>query len=89
MVFFNSLRIGTRLALGYGAVILLMFVMLGVTLVRLSQAERLTDSMLAEQSERLSLAREWRENIAVNSQRALAIGLSADESLAKIGRAHV
>ncbi len=37
--------------------------------------------MVVEQAERLALAREWKENIAVNSQRALAMGLSSDASL--------
>jgi methyl-accepting chemotaxis protein len=32
---------------------------------------------------RIALANEWHENIGVNSQRALAIGMSGDTSLAE------
>ncbi|MFZ2987529.1 methyl-accepting chemotaxis protein [Ideonella sp.] len=81
MPLLNRLRIGERLALGYGAVIALMLLVLGLTLLNLSQVRKATDTMLGEQAERMALAREWRENITINSQRALAIGLSSDESL--------
>ena len=77
----SNLRVGERVYLGYGVVIAMMLAMLAITLVRLSSAEELNHEMVTTQSERLALAREWRENIAVNSQRALAIGLSADPSL--------
>jgi methyl-accepting chemotaxis protein len=77
----SNLRVGERIYLGYAVVIAAMFVMLAVTLVRLSKADELARTMAGEQAERNALAQEWRQNIAVNSQRALAVGLSADVSL--------
>ncbi|MFT3956376.1 MAG: methyl-accepting chemotaxis protein [Piscinibacter sp.] len=78
---FTSLRIGERLALVFGIVIALMGVILAFTLVQTFSAQSRIDEMVVEQAERLALAREWKENIAVNSQRALAMGLSSDASL--------
>jgi methyl-accepting chemotaxis protein len=77
----SNTRVGERVYLGYGVVIALMLAMLALTLARLSAAENLNREMLGAQAERLALAREWRENIAVNSQRALAIGLANDPAL--------
>jgi methyl-accepting chemotaxis protein len=81
MSFLARLRIGPRLAIGYGAVIALMGVILVITLVNLGQVQSATTSLLGEQAERLSLAREWRQNIIVNAARSVAVGLSADASM--------
>jgi methyl-accepting chemotaxis protein len=78
---FTSLRLGERLALSFGLVIALMGITLAFTLTQTSRAQAQIDEVVVEQAERLALAREWKENIAVNSQRALASGLSADETL--------
>ncbi|MEY2893851.1 MAG: methyl-accepting chemotaxis sensory transducer [Pseudomonadota bacterium] len=81
MDLFNRLRIGERLALGYGAITAVLLLVLGLTLSHLNQIESLNTEMISVQAERLALAREWRENIIVNSQRAMAIGLSLDTHL--------
>jgi methyl-accepting chemotaxis protein len=80
---FQHLRLAERLAFGFGIVIALMAVTLAFILFETRQAQHHIDALVVEQSERLALAREWKENIAVNSQRAIAIGLSSDESLSR------
>ena len=81
MAFLARFRIGQRLIGAFGAVVLLLLAGLVVNLVSLHQTQLAVDTMLGEQAERLALAKEWRENIVVNSQRALALGLSTDNSL--------
>ena len=78
---FTSLRLGERLALAFGIVIALMGVTLAFTLTETFRAQARIDEMVLVQAERLALAREWKENIAVNSQRAIAMGLSSDAAL--------
>ena len=78
---FTSLRLGERLALAFGIVIALMGVTLAFTLTETFHAQARIDEMVLVQAERLALAREWKENIAVNSQRAIAMGLSSDAAL--------
>jgi methyl-accepting chemotaxis protein len=81
--FIEQLRIGPRIAVGYGLVIALMLLLLAVTLVNLRHVSEANETMLTVQHERMSLAREWRENIATNSQRALAMGLTTDDAIFK------
>ena len=78
---FSSLRLGERLALAFGIVIALMGATLAFTLTETFRAQARIDEMVVVQAERLALAREWKENIAVNSQRAIAMGLSSDATL--------
>jgi methyl-accepting chemotaxis protein len=77
-------RIAVRLSLGYGSLIAMMLVLLAVTLGQLHVARGATENILGKQSELLALAREWRQNIAVNAARTLAIGLSTDETLGRL-----
>ena len=79
----SRMKVGRQLALGYGVVILLMVLMAGLTFRQLLKVESDSHVLLSEQAERLALAQEWRENIVVNSQRALAIGVTADPRLAE------
>jgi len=80
--FFKNLHIGTRLALSFGVVVALMALMAALSLKELSNnVNALTEEASNAQAERLALAQEWRQNIAVNSQRALAIGLTQDPAL--------
>ncbi|MDT7838473.1 methyl-accepting chemotaxis protein [Aquabacterium sp. OR-4] len=81
MSFTAHWRIGQRLALAYGLIVALLLAVTAVTLPQLASTQAATHSLVTEQAERLALANEWREAIATNSQRALALGLSADESL--------
>ena len=73
-------RIKTRLALGFGLVIALVLAMLGITQWQLGRVEEAKHLMLTEQAERLALAREWQQNIAVNSTRAQAVTLNTGDA---------
>ena len=53
---FNRLRIGERLALGYGVITALLLLVLGLTLSHLGRIDDLNTAMINEQAERLSLA---------------------------------
>jgi len=83
MSFLNRLTVGRRLALGFVVIIGLMLAMLLAMLAQLKQVERANEILQKEQAERLSLAKEWRENIVVNVARALALGVTANETLLK------
>ncbi|HEX6703503.1 MAG TPA: methyl-accepting chemotaxis protein [Albitalea sp.] len=77
----SHLRIGARLALCFSVVIALILVLTTFTLFQIGQIRQVTAEASGAQAERLSLAQEWRQNIAVNAQRALAVGLSSDMGL--------
>ncbi|MEK8051273.1 methyl-accepting chemotaxis protein [Ideonella sp. DXS22W] len=81
MSFLNHWRIGQRVALAYGLVLAVLLAVIAVTLPQLASTEASIRNLVTEQAERLALAQEWREAIATNSQRALALGLSADDGL--------
>jgi len=59
-------------------------IVLAAVLLQIGRAERLNAELVEAQAERLSLAHEWYQNIAVNSQRALAIGLTGDAALEQV-----
>jgi methyl-accepting chemotaxis protein len=69
--------------LGYAVVVGLMMAMLFVMWGQLKSVDQANQIMQKEQAERLSLAKEWRENIVVNVARALALGVTANETLLK------
>ena len=77
MDFLENWRIGARLALGYAVMVLLMVLATVVTWTNLAAVSRANSVLQGEQSERLALAREWRENIVANSARAMAMALDA------------
>ncbi|ADJ64158.1 HAMP domain-containing protein [Herbaspirillum seropedicae] len=83
MSLLNRLTVGRRLALGFVVIIGLMLAMLLAMLAQLKQVEQANQILQKEQAERLSLAKEWRENIVVNVARALALGVTANETLLK------
>jgi len=80
--FLQDLRIGARLALSFGGVIVLLLALAGFTMLEMSKVRGIATEVSQAQAERMALAQEWRQNIAVNAQRALSIGLSSDRSLA-------
>jgi methyl-accepting chemotaxis protein len=71
----NQMKIGTRLAVGFGLVIALMFGLVGVTYQRMNVVEKDTD-MVIELQRRAVLAEAWRANTNLNASRALAIAKS-------------
>ena len=78
----QNLRIGARLALSFGGVIVLLLALAAFTMLELSKVRGIATEVSQAEAERMALAQEWRQNIAVNAQRALSIGLSSDHSLA-------
>ncbi|ALU90825.1 methyl-accepting chemotaxis I protein [Herbaspirillum rubrisubalbicans M1] len=83
MSLLHKLSVGRRLALGYAVIVGLMVAMLLVMLGQLRAVGQANDILQEEQAERLSLAKEWRENIVVNVARALALGVTANDTLLK------
>ncbi len=71
----NQMKIGTRLAVGFGLVIALMFGLVGVTYQRMEVVNQDTD-LVIELQRRAALAEAWRANTNLNASRALAIAKS-------------
>ncbi len=69
------MKIGTRLTVGFGLVIALMFGLVGVTYQRMQVVDQDTD-LVIELQRRASLAEAWGANTGVNATRALAIAKS-------------
>jgi methyl-accepting chemotaxis protein len=68
----NNLRIGPRLAIGFGAVLALLTVIVGLAYLQLSRATTgLTE--LTELQQRETVAREWAGKTQLNVSRAIAI----------------
>lgn len=73
--------IGRRMALGFSVVIFLLLLIAGVMTIQLKRIEVANNVVLTEQVERINLAKQWRENIIVNVARALALGVTANQTL--------
>ena len=71
----NHIKIGPRLALGFGIVVLLMAGMVTLALVRMEQFDKDVSHMVQLQ-ERSGLAEEWQGQVHLNASRALAIAKS-------------
>ena len=68
----NNLRIGPRLTIGFGAVLVLLLVIVGIAYVQLARtADGLT--ALADLNQRAGIAREWTGKTQLNVARAIAI----------------
>jgi hypothetical protein len=76
-------RIGTRLAFCFSLVIALMLLVYGLNAQQATQVRSLSSEVTGAQAERLSLATLWHYDVAVNSQRVVAIGVSASRTLEK------
>ena len=82
MNFFSKLRIGSRLGLAFAIVVALTVVSAAFGQFQLQQVKQLARELVAEQAERTALAFHWRENITVNSSRALVLGMITDATIA-------
>ncbi|WP_066343304.1 methyl-accepting chemotaxis protein, partial [Azohydromonas lata] len=80
----SHLKIGTRLALSFALIVCLIAALAATAFWQLGRAQDETRELTGLQAERERLATEWRENIVLNSQRALAIVFSADKSLGAV-----
>ncbi len=68
----NTLRIGTRLAAGFGIVLLLLAVAVGISHLRFNTVSDGVD-YLVEFQQRSALSQQWRSNVMLNATRTLAI----------------
>jgi len=79
--FFTNMRIGRRLGLAFTVIAALTIVSGVFTDLELVQVKSQSDELVAAQAERTALAFRWRENIAVNSTRSAALGMTSDQTL--------
>ncbi|MDZ5454952.1 methyl-accepting chemotaxis protein [Azohydromonas lata] len=77
----RNLSIGTRLALSFAGVLLLIAFLVVTGWTALSSAQANVGELIGLQAERLRLAAEWHENVLVSSRRALVIVASSDKTL--------
>ena len=76
-------RIGRRLSLAFAVVVTLTVVSAIFSQVRLQEIQARAHELTAEQAERTALAYRWRQNIAVNANRAAMVALMTDATLAQ------
>ena len=76
----RDLKIGTRLGLAFGVVLLILVLSVGVGVWRLQELAQTTHDLGTTDSEKLKLAVEWRQTIDVNWVRTKAVLLDPDVS---------
>ena len=76
-------RIGRRLSLAFAVVVTLTIVSAAFSQIRLQEIQARAHELTAEQAERTALAYRWRQNIAVNANRAAMVALMTDATLAQ------
>ena len=76
------MKIGSRLGLGFGAILTLMVVITAVSLWRLQTVAETTRQMMQEPLAKERLIGDWYRNIAAGVRRTTAIAKSSDPSLA-------
>jgi methyl-accepting chemotaxis protein len=74
----NNLKIGTRLAIGFSLILLLLTAMTIIGILRLSSASALTDRMVNEKIREERLIAEWGKIIEVNAARTTGAWMVAD-----------
>ena len=83
MSFLSHWRIGRRLSLAFAVVVTLTVVSAVFSQVRLQEIQSRAHELTTEQAERTALAYRWRQNIAVNANRAAMVALMTDATLAQ------
>jgi methyl-accepting chemotaxis protein len=83
MSFLSQWRIGRRLSLAFAVVVTLTVISAVFSQIRLQEIQSLAQELTGEQAERTALAYRWRENIAVNANRAGMVALMTDATLAQ------
>lgn len=68
----NNLRIGARLAIGFGAVLALLLLIVGIAYTQLHRTKGGL-AELAELEQRAGIAREWVSKTQINVSRSVAI----------------
>ena len=74
----NNLRVGTRLGLAFGLVLLITVAIAGIGVWRLHELTRVADQLTSTDNERLQAAVEWRQSIDLNWVRTRAALLDSD-----------
>jgi len=82
MNFLSRWRIGRRLSLAFAVVVALTVASAVFSHVRLQEIQAQAHELTTAQAERTSLAYRWRQNIAVNANRAAMVALMTDSTLA-------
>ncbi len=77
----SRMTVGRRLTMGFGIVLLLCAVAIGVSLQALSQVAHSTRNMMSEPLAKERAVQEWARNIAVAVRRTAALAMSNDERL--------
>ena len=73
----NNIKIGNRLAMGFGVVLALLVVQAGLAILALSGARK-DETRLVEMQRRAALADEWLGNTRLNVNRVLALAKSGN-----------
>jgi methyl-accepting chemotaxis protein len=76
----NDIKVGSRLALAFGLVLLITALMAGIGVWRLQELVHTTRQLATEDNEKLQLAVQWRQTIDVNWVRTRAAILDSDTS---------
>ena len=77
----TDLKIGTRLAVGFATMLVIMSAITGIAIWRLSRVADLTRQTLQVPLEKERLASDWYRLIALGARRSIAIAKSSDPSL--------
>jgi len=75
----NNLRIGPRLAIGFGAVLALLLVIVGIAYFQLTHTTTGSLSELTDADRRAGIARDWLGKTQLNVARAIAIAKSSGQ----------
>jgi methyl-accepting chemotaxis protein len=81
MITLSAWRLGPRLALGFGAIVLLCAIALGLGISRLSTVDRLATQLGTLDAEKLSLSERWARAIEANTARSWVLFFSSDAQI--------
>ncbi|MCW5670294.1 MAG: HAMP domain-containing protein [Hydrogenophaga sp.] len=76
----NDIKVGSRLGIAFGLVLLITALMAGIGVWRLQELVQTTRTLAGEDNEKLQLAARWRQTIDVNWVRTRAAILDSDTS---------
>ncbi len=89
MASLSSLRLGPRLALGFGSIVLLGAAAVGFGIDRIATMRQLSEQLGTIDAEKLSMSERWGRAIESNAARSWAIFFSSDDELKKRIRAEM
>lgn len=81
MIKLDRVRVGSRIALAFAGVFLLMLSSGLAVLLAQNQVRREAEELLGSNAQRVELAYEWREAMTANASRAVIVGLMSDPTL--------